>query len=69
MHNDALFIIGLGIELGEGCNSLTIDQEQDQGQSELHFPAEVDLCGFLTCSVSSDFTPEYIEVLKQVCFI
>jgi hypothetical protein len=68
MHDDALFVIGLGIELDEECNSLT-DQEQGYGQSELHFPTEVDLCGFLTCSVSSHLTPEYLEVVKQVCFI
>jgi hypothetical protein len=66
MHDDALFVIGLGIELDEECNSLTVDQEQGHGQSELHFPAEVDLCGFMTCSVSSHFTPEYLEDLKQV---
>lgn len=65
MHDDDLFIIGLGIELEEECNSLTIGQEQCHGQSELHFPTDVDLCGFVTCSESSHFTPEFLEGLKQ----
>jgi len=69
VHDDALFVIGLGIELDEECNSLTVDQEQGHGQSELHFPTEVDLCGFVTCSVSSVFTQEYLEDIKQVFVI
>lgn len=69
VHDDDLFVIGLAIELDEECNSVTVDQEQCQGQSELHFPTKVDLCGFVARSESSDFTPEFLEGLKQVYFI
>ena len=69
MHGDALFVIALGIELDEECNTLTVDQEQGHGQSELHIPTGVDLCGFVMCSVSSHFTPECLEDLKQVFVI
>jgi len=69
IRDGILFVIGLGIELDEECNSLTVDQEQGHGQSELHFPAEVDLCGFVTFSASSHFTLEYLEDLKQVFVI
>jgi len=58
MHDDALFIIGLGIDLDEECKGYS--------QSELHFPTEVDICGFVTCSVSPHFTTEYLEDLEQV---
>ena len=69
MHDDALFVIGLGIELDEECNYLTVDQEKGHGQSELHFPTEVDLCGIVTCSVSSRFVSEDLDDLKQVFII
>ena len=69
MHDDALFVIGLGIQLEEECVSVTLDQEQGHGQSQLHFPTAVDLCGFVTCSVASHFTSECLEDLKQVIVI
>lgn len=69
MHDGALLVIGLGIEAYEECNSLTINQEHCHSQSELHFPTEVDLCGFVTCSELSQCTQEFLEGLKQVCLI
>jgi hypothetical protein len=67
MHDGALLVIGLSIELDEKFNSLSVDdQEQCLSQSKLHFPTEVDLCGFVTSS-DSYFTPEFLEGLQQVC--
>ncbi|KDR23802.1 probable Ufm1-specific protease 2 isoform X2 [Zootermopsis nevadensis] len=65
MHDDTLFVVGLGFDLNEECNSLSLDdQERCISQSKLHFPTEVDVCGFVTFT-DSYFTPEFLEGLEQ----
>ncbi|XP_069680582.1 ufm1-specific protease 2 isoform X2 [Periplaneta americana] len=65
MHDGALLVVGLSIELDEECYSLPADeQERCHSQSKLHFPTEVDLCGFVTFS-DKYVTPEFLESLQQ----
>ena len=61
IHEDTLFVIGLGIELDEECDPVTLDHG-------IHYPTAVDICGFVTCSVSY-FTPESLEAIKEVFVI
>jgi hypothetical protein len=71
VHDGALFVVGLGFECNEECNSLSSDDQEQclsLSQSKLHFPTGVDVCGFVTFS-DSYFTPEFLEGLEQVCLI
>jgi hypothetical protein len=69
MHDGTLFVVGLGFEFTEECNSLSVDdQERCLSQSKLHFPTEVDVCGFVTFS-NLYFTPAFLEGLEQVWLI
>jgi hypothetical protein len=63
LHDGALFVIGLCMELGDDYNSVSVEDQK------LHFPTEIELCGCVICSDSSHFTPEFPEGLQQVCLV
>jgi hypothetical protein len=63
MHDGALLVIGLCMKLDEECNSVSVEDQK------LHFPTEIELCGFVICSNSSQFTSAFPEGLQQVCLM
>lgn len=59
MHDGALLVIGLCMELDEECDSVSVEDQK------LHFPTEIELCGCVICSDSSQFTQEFPEGLLE----
>ncbi|PSN53636.1 putative Ufm1-specific protease 2 [Blattella germanica] len=65
MYDGALLVVGLSLQLeAEVDGEETEDQERSCSESKLHFPTEVDLCGFVAFD-DVEFTPEFLENVQQ----
>lgn len=63
MDDGALLVIGLCMKIDEECDSVSVEDQKFQ------FPTEIELCGCMICSDSSQLPSAFPEGLQQVCLM